>query len=227
MRETLRSTAVLALPLVASGLLLSGCMSSPTYGTSKTANAQLTTDLSNMFSFKPAGGTSNDYKPRPELVKPASLTELPAPQDNIATASNPDWPESPEQRRARIRADATANQDNTLYDPLVVEDSGVAKPARRGMILAPSDQQDEEQRPLSNTESRAKSVAYAQKKAASNQGSPTKRQFLSEPPLEYRMPAATAATDELGEDEQAKERRIKAEASGKTGSKWRDMVPWL
>ncbi len=53
------------------------------------------------------------------------------------------------------------------------------------------------------------------------------RRTLTEPPLEYRVPAATAAADELGEDEYKKERRLKREAKKKGGSTWRDLVPWL
>ena len=37
--------------LVATGLL-GRCMSSPTYGTDKTANAQLTSDMGGIFSFR-------------------------------------------------------------------------------------------------------------------------------------------------------------------------------
>ena len=61
--------------------------------------------------------------------------------------------------------------------------------------------------------------------AASKQGSPTVRRTLTEPPLEYRQPAPTAATDELGEDEYKKQRRLKRQAQG--GGSWRDLVPWL
>ena len=37
------------------------------------------------------------------------------------TASS-EWPESPEQRRARIRADATENRDKRGWEPEVVND---------------------------------------------------------------------------------------------------------
>ena len=63
--------AALLAPLVASGLALSGCMSSPTYGTDKTASEQLVGDLSNAFSIAPQKRPAIDYKPRPALVKPA------------------------------------------------------------------------------------------------------------------------------------------------------------
>ena len=110
--------AVLVAPLVVSGLLVSGCMSSPTYGTGKTANEQLATDVTSMFSLKPKTGLAREYEPRPELVKPATpTTELPPPQENIVTAAGGQWPESPEQKRARIRADATENRDKPGWEP--------------------------------------------------------------------------------------------------------------
>ena len=56
--------------------------------------------------------------------------------------------------------------------------------------------------------------AFQRELAASKQGSPTVRRTLTEPPLEYRQPAPTAATDELGEDEFKKQRRLKRQAQG-------------
>jgi hypothetical protein len=54
------------------------------------------------------------------------------------------------------------------------------------------------------------------------------RRTLTEPPVEYRQPVATAPADELGEDEYKKQRRLKAEAKkAGGGSSWRDLVPWL
>ncbi|MEO5756834.1 MAG: hypothetical protein ABIQ51_08260, partial [Mesorhizobium sp.] len=103
MTERYSARLALLAPLVASGLALSGCMGSPTYGTDKTAGAQLAGDLSSAFSISPKHKEQIDYKPRPTLVKPApgQKENLPAPQDSIETA-NADWPESPEQRRARL-----------------------------------------------------------------------------------------------------------------------------
>ena len=73
-----------------------------------------------------------------------------------------------------------------------------------------------------------KGEEFQQALAASNQGSPTVRRTLSEPPLEYRQPAETAPTGELGEDEFKKQRRLKAEARKAAGeTSWRDFVPWL
>ncbi len=208
MNDTLRARLAIAAPLVASSLLLSGCLGSPTYGTDKTANEQLTSDLSSMFSFKPKTNPVGEYKPRPELVKPASLTELPAPQDNIVVADSAQWPESPEARRARIRADATARQDERNFEPAVINDISLASP-------------DD----LSKLTPKQRSAEIKRRLEEKNQGNATRRKYLSEPPLTYRQPSETAPVNEIGEDEAKKERRIKRMA--KKGGGWRDLVPWL
>jgi len=215
--------AALLAPVLVSGVLAAGCMSSPTYGTGRTANAQLTSDLSGMLSMKPQRSVAPDYKPRPELVKPASTTELPPPQESI-TASSPDWPESPEQKRARILAEISDEQGGNSAEPLVVDDMGGPKVAKRGSFETPSQRQDREAAPQSAQESRAARAEY-NKRVAEASVSPTSRKYLSEPPLEYRVPAATAPTGDVGEDEAKKARRIKKAAS--KGGGWRDLVPWL
>ena len=66
-----RARLWLCAPLVASGLMLGGCMGSPTYGTDKTSTEQLASDLTGILSIAPKKRDPIDYKPRPELVKPA------------------------------------------------------------------------------------------------------------------------------------------------------------
>ena len=56
--------------------------------------------------------------------------------------------------------------------------------------------------------------------AENKQGSATSRKYLSEPPLEYRVPAETAAVGDVGEDEWKKERRRKAGHTKKGGGWW-------
>ena len=64
--------------------------------------------------------------------------------------------------------------------------------------------------------------------AANRQGDPGLRRYLSEPPLEYRAPAETAPVNDIGEDEDKKEARRKANSRKKAGKRnWRDFVPWI
>jgi hypothetical protein len=226
--EKAATLMALATPVVASSLLLGGCMSSPTYGTDKTANEQLVNDITSMVSLQPKRKAPIDYQPRPDLVKPASSKDLalPAPQDQMASAANPDWPESPEQRRARIRKEADANDGKPGYDSPVVADADAASravytPQPSGIVYGGD---ASGVHPV--MQERAQREEVRRRLAENRQGSATNRKYLSEPPLEYRQAASTAPVDDIGEDEIKKERRAK-KAAKKGGSSWRDYVPWL
>jgi hypothetical protein len=217
--------------IVAPVLLLSafaaGCVSSPTYGTDKTANEQLFNDVSGMFALGGEKKAPIDYKPRPDLVRPSSTATLPPPQQSVASVENGQWPESPEQRRARIRATATANQDNPSFRPEVVPDIDPA-----GRSRAPVDPNARRfERPTNGTEPGAmqKRAQFNTRMAEQRQGSPSSRKYLSEPPLAYRAPAPTAPASDIGEDEAVKERRAKAAARKESGSGGglKSLIPWL
>ncbi|WP_374939314.1 hypothetical protein [Mesorhizobium sp. NBSH29] len=216
-------------PLVASTLFLAGCMGAPTYGTDKTSTEQLASDLTGIVSIAPKRREPIDYKPRPELVKPApgARAELPVPQDSVTVASNPSWPESPEQRRARIRAEVTANQDNPNYDSPIVPDVATASATPSSGGSSRGDDSGSNQS-INRPEFRNTRAAYKKRVAENRQGSATSRKYLSEPPLTYRQPAATAAADDIGVDEFKKERRAKA-AARKKGSGWslKQLIPGM
>lgn len=204
---------------------LGGCVSSPTYGTDKTAGAQLLDDVSNMAALGPKKRDQIAYNPRPELVRPASggaPGQLPAPQDAIETASNPAWPESPEARRKRVRDTATANQNNPNFQPEVAPDPVAAKGSSTNSEYGFFN----DKVPANSGKSSTQGADYRARKLASTAGSPTNRRYLSEPPLDYRQPAATAASNELGEDESVKERERKAAARKDKGFSWRNLIPW-
>ncbi len=217
-RTTRRITA--GTVVAASALALSGCVGmAPTYGTGKAADTQLVEDVAGMFSLSPKKKEQIDYKPRPELVKPATTAALPPPQDDITTASAGGvWPESPEARLARVRADATANRDKVDFEPEV----DVPQDTRRIYRNARGDEVNPDGSALSVEKQRAD---FNARLAMSNQGSATDRRYLSEPPLEYRQPASTAATDDVGEDEWKKEKRRKA-GHTKKGTGWQSWLPW-
>jgi hypothetical protein len=185
-------------------LALSGCMSSPTYGTDKTANQQLIEDLTGVLSLAPKSGPQIAYQPRPELVKPETTAVLPPPQDSVTTASSGAWPESPEQRRARLRQEATENQDNPAYrSPVVVDRDGSG---------------------ANNSVTQAQQAEFRRRMAIQNAADPASRRYLSEPPVEYRQASATAPQGELGEDEWKKERDAKRAARAEPGK--RTWWPW-
>ncbi|WP_421913604.1 hypothetical protein [Mesorhizobium sp.] len=226
MTERYNARLALLAPLVVSGLALSGCMGSPTYGTDKTAGAQLAGDITGAFSIVPKTKPQIDYKPRPTLVKPApgQKEALPAPQESIQTASAA-WPESPEQRRARLRADATAHQDDPAYQSQIVDDVQTDPAAVKKALAESGSSHPPAWTPADSDKGRAAEIQ--RRLAASKQGDPNTRKYLSEPPLAYRVAADTAPKDQLGEDEFKKERRLRKEAEGKKSSGWFDWLPSL
>jgi hypothetical protein len=200
------------------GVMLAGCVGSPTYGTGKSANAQLVEDVTGILSLGPRDRPEVAYNPRPELVQPASLEVLPTPQQGVTEGEGSAWPESPEQRLARIRAEATENRDDPNYRPNVagVVDTQFGRNSgrARGGDGAPD--------PLAvDLQSRDE---INRRLVERRQGVETQRKYLSEPPLDYRQPTATAPVGDVGEDEWRKERRLR-QASGDRS--WRDYIPGL
>ncbi len=223
MTHRLPARAALLAPLVASGLALSGCLGSPTYGTDKTASEQLVGDLSSALSFSPPKREHIDYKPRPALVRPApgQKESLPAPQDHITQAASAQWPESPEQRRARLREDASKHFEDTNFQAQIVDDVQTDPEAvKKALAISGSSHPP----PPDGGQDVARRGEVKRRLAESNQGDPTTRKYLSEPPLTYRAAAATAPQNDLGEDEYKKERRLKQQAKGKKGMF--DWLPW-
>jgi hypothetical protein len=228
MTERHHARVALLAPLMVSGLVLSGCVGSPTYGTDKTAGEQLVGDLSSAFSFAPKGGNKIDYKPRPELVKPApgKREALPAPQEGITQTASNAWPESPEQRRARLRAEATAHQDDPSYQSQIVDDVQ-NDPAAMRKALKESGSSHPPPPGDSAIGMKERRATINRRLAEAKQGDPTTRKYLSEPPLKYRVAAGTAPQDDIGEDEYKKERRLRKEAAAKGGkSGLFDWLPW-
>jgi hypothetical protein len=227
MRENLNASArlMVGLALVVAAGLASGCMSSPTYGTDKTASEQLATDLTSIASISPKKKAPIDYTPRPELVKPAKgEAALPPPQESVVTAGNPNWPEAPEQRLARVRAEADENADNPNYRSSVVPDMTMST-----KYESPKGSMRYGDSGITKVGDAAAQREEVQKRIKeSQQGESTSRKFLSEPPLDYRQASADAPTGETGEDESTKERRLKREARKKYGRglTWDDINPF-
>lgn len=207
----METTKTLRMALGAAGILvatvtLSGCMGSPTYGTDKTAMEQLGDDLTSAIDI---GGERNRenakirYNPRPSLVVASHQQggDLPQPQQSLADRkNNPNWVESPEDTRERLRQEATDNQDNPRY---------------RSPLLAGKGQAGQ----MTETQ---KWEAFRQAKSnAQDPGIAGTRRSLSDPPSQYRT-ADAAILQDLGEPETKKEARRKKEAQAAStgGSSW-------
>jgi hypothetical protein len=186
--------------IVAGSLVLTSCIGGPTYGTDKTAGEHLVDDLGSAVSISQANPSNVKYQPRPGLVLPpeSEKAALVQPQQNLASKENPQWIESPEDTRQRLREEADANADNPNYV------SPLAKASANGRKLSASEQ----------------TQAYREARKIQMGAYADKRRFLSDPPLEYRK-LPEEATADLGEPEQVKERRRKKEAAIKgSGKKW-------
>lgn len=214
---------IFAFATVLASLGLAGCVSDPTYGTGKSASTQLLDDMSSIATIGPKKRTGIEYKPRPELVKPVAgqKESLPQPQESVARAGDPSWPESPEERRKRLRAEIEANRDNPNFVSPIAPDSPSDFTPRRQILPSGSSRREDYASRDSVLDPQAMAAAKQAQKDRSG-GTATQRKYLSEPPISYRQPAASAATGDLGEDEAKKERRRKAEASGKKS--WRDTL---
>lgn len=227
--NTIKSPLVAGCALSVAALALSGCMSSPTYGTDKTATQQLVSDATNILALGPSERPNIEYKPRPGLVKPTKgeAENLPAPQESVASIDNPAWVESPEQKRARLRAEADENSDDPNWTPQIDADVGRAQ-ARANGGNDSSIQRNHRASPqiIGLQDSKAESAAFRKRLAQSKQGDPNTRRYLSEPPVDYRQTAENAPVGDIGEDELKKERRLKAAASKKNGNKWGNLWPF-
>ncbi|WP_244530132.1 hypothetical protein [Rhizobium sp. NFR07] len=197
--------AMTAAGILAATVTLSGCMG-PTYGTDKPAMAQLGDDLGAAVAL--GSGRDEDkakirYNPRPQLVVAGQQQagSLPAPQQSLANReNNPNWVESPEETRARLRQEAEDNEKNQNY---------------RSPLLTGRGQAGQ----MTETE---KWEAFRQaRQNAETTDVTARRRSLSEPPAEYRSADAGTLTD-LGEPESKKEARRKkeAQAAGTGGSSW-------
>jgi hypothetical protein len=207
-----------AIALGTATIVLSGCLG-PTYGTDKTAGEQLFEDLTTSVRMRGEKPPTIAYNPRPGLVRPSDTT-LPPPQDNIAEASS-EWPESPEERLARIRADADEGKAVSGLAGTTAT-NGVPQNASQRLGASPRDRGDT---PLENLKQNKRAGVVNSEKLAAT-ANPTRRTYLTDPPTEYRQPADTAAYGDLGETEASKERK-RRKATAEPSGGWRRLVPWL
>jgi len=183
--------------LTALSIGAAGCVG-PRYGTDKTAGEQLIDDLGSAVSITPEKRQTLAYQPRGTLVKPAEAKLVP-PQENLASKDNPQWVESPEEARERLRAEADENRDNGSWR------SPLAASVSSGKVMSPEQQR----------------AAYREARKIQDGRYTDRRRFMSDPPLEYRKVEDPSVLENLGESEAAKEKRRKKEAAiAGSGRQW-------
>jgi hypothetical protein len=195
--SAIRSVARVA-AVVTSLAGVSGCVGGTTYGTGVSQEEQTLKDMYTMFNLQ-TEKPKIDYTPRPDLVVPTNKVALAEPVDIEATTSNPEWPETPEERIARVRA--AAGEVNPRTGEVSVEErlrkkEGIALEtgyAEKKFVVG---QTDRDGNPLFNrgTEQEVNRQAILQRRAELNGQLGQQRKYLTEPPVSYRIPASTAPT---------------------------------
>lgn len=221
MRILMHGSKRIAVALALAGAVpLAGCVGGTTYGTGVGQEEQTFKDLYSMMSLQ-RERKNIDYSARPDLVVPQNKQALPEPLSAAETANNdPNWPESPEQRIARVRAEA-GEIDPRTGDYSQQERSrkkeGIAVETynHRGAFVP--GRTDRDGNPiLYHGESEARRQVLAARASADYSRGPS-RKYLTEPPVEYRVPAETAPSGQeaFSEEElkarEEEEKRLKKE----------------
>ena len=210
---------VFSMGLVATALVLGGCTGGTTYGTGSSHEGATMKGLGNIFSLKNEK-QAIEYRSRPELVLPANKNILPAPVQTRELETDQDWPETPEQRIAKVRADApTPNWKGSEDLPVEylgdTNKAGIGNSSRvqrtsRKNTRSGSDEIIKAFRNDANGVGEGKLAKERREQLAYSTG--VKRKFLTEPPVEYRVPSANAEAGDLGIDKEVLTARQKQAA---------------
>jgi hypothetical protein len=221
-----RSFAAFALAGFAA-LALSGCVGGTTYGTGVSQEEQTLKDMYTMFNLKPER-KNIDYSPRPDLIVPENKQALTEPIDTAATASNVAWPETPEERIARIQA--AAGEVDPRTGEVSVEERLRKKEGigiEQGYItrkFTPG-QTDRDGNPLLGRPDDTVRTDVQRAKEATTISKGTTRRYLTEPPLAYRQPvdSAPSGVDSYSDEERARmdeeERKLRLQRMKELGGR--------
>lgn len=194
---------VLVSGLIAATIGLSGCVGGTTYGTGVSQGQETLEGVFNMFSL---GGKKNakriDYSARADLVIPSDKENLREPVSVESSTSNSEWPESPEQKIARVRGDVTEADARSGEIPLEEmrrkkQGIRITKANRTKVGRAAGLDGDDSMEVMFSSQS--KKIKNRRAELAYSTG--PKRKFLTEPPENYRTPADTAVAGDLGLDD--------------------------
>ncbi len=217
--------AVLTFATVVSLGALAGCTGGTTYGTGVSHEKQTFDGLYNMLSIKPEEKAKIDYSSRPGLVLPANQASLPAPTDGTRN-NDQNWPVSPEQRIATVRDNAPIVDDRTgtisieernKIKPLLGSGTGAKKRdnSNTGLDRDPTIREHLSEQANRSTVDREQ-LSYSDSRT---------RRYLTEPPVEYRTPTATAEAGDLGYDSEYVKKLQKQRKAAETASDRGQPVP--
>lgn len=197
--------SALVLMVSSSALVLAGCSGS-TYGTGQTQQEMLLSDINGMVPL----GNSNKkerivYTSRPKLVPPPTTASLQPPVETTE-AADAFFPVNPEEaRRARIGA-----LDEAEARGLTGRDIGIKQQAPSNAALAHPAFRDKDTPAVytsydSDKESEESKKRLARMRQIQGTGGlgTAPRQYLTQPPVEYRTPAETAEVGNIGKREKS------------------------
>lgn len=168
--------------------LFAGCSPTATYGTGEAPEMALFREVTGGF-LSNEEKEPIEYQPRAPLVMPPSSGQLPAPSET-ADAASPEWPIDPDERVAALRSDdedARAGGSQAEYRRL--------RPLAGVLPEAPRQQRTSSGSPYDIVHSRQQRQQFQQALADSKGYGRTERRYLTDPPNDYRQPAATAPAE--------------------------------
>ena len=172
---------------VAATVTLAAC-SGTTYGTGKSPGLQTLEDVFGIASLSGPKKETIDYKPRPPVVAPPTTAALPPPGGGAVVASN--WPDDPDERAKKLRADSEQLADDEESRPLNSKDPVFKLPPRPksdrpNPALADIDASEAAHTTRAQAEQAKKLLANARGTVAVDENGNPVRRYLSEPPSEY------------------------------------------
>ncbi|HVY19921.1 MAG TPA: hypothetical protein VHA70_07535 [Bauldia sp.] len=166
---------------VAGAAALAGC-NSMTYGTGTTPAMQTVQDLTGLATGGKADKAPIDYSPRPKIVAPPAIGALPPPQSDSQTLASTNWPNDPDLLKARVKADADARAAAGQEDQLRL-------PKGKLVAAPPPGENYVSKEDLAKIKATMDSNKGGMSVDAS--GAPV-RKYLTDPPVEYRLPDPNA-----------------------------------
>jgi hypothetical protein len=179
------TSSILSRPAVAlfavSALALAGCQSGMTYGTGKSPAQQTLEDVVGIAALSNERREPIDYQPRPKIVAPPTVAELPPPSSGNSAMVAANWPNDPDLQREQIRAEVARREAAGEPLPTFRLPPREQQPAAEASADAPMTKEQE-------AEIRRRFADARGNVAVDEYGNPIRR-YLTDPPVEYRYEA--------------------------------------
>lgn len=196
MRLSAISAPILFAAAVLAPAILAGCSTS-TYGTGEMPEMALFREMGGGLLNKNKKEEPVDYQPRAPLVMPpAAGQQLPEPMET-ASAASPDWPVSPEERLGSAPADdGNPRNDITQAEYRRLKPLAGVFPDQSGRPTYELDESGKTEYYNSIVRGNRQRDEFKKALAESKGYGRTERRFLTDPPLAFREPVATASAGE-------------------------------